>query len=63
MTSSLSGGIHGFSLQTTHGLKVHNVLSIHGWSEVKPAENNDVVYLVFFKSVPGILYNLHYTFR
>ena len=26
-----------FSLQTTHVLKVHCILSIHWWSEVKPA--------------------------
>ena len=23
---------------------LYNVLSIHGWSEVKPVENNDVIY-------------------
>ena len=27
-----------FSTQATHVLMVYNVLSIHGWSEVKPAE-------------------------
>ena len=30
-----------FSLQTTH---VYNVPLIHGWSEVKPALNDDVIY-------------------
>ena len=33
-----------FSLQTTHLLRVHNVLLIHGWSEVKPAQNDDIIY-------------------
>ena len=27
-----------FSLQTNHVLRVYNVLSIHSWSEVKPAK-------------------------
>ena len=38
------GGYPRFSLQTTHVLKVYIVLSIHGWSEVTPAENDDVIY-------------------
>ena len=38
------GGHTRFSLQTTHVLKVYNVLSIHGWSEIKPAENDDAIY-------------------
>ena len=33
-----------FSLQTNHVLGVHFILSIHGWSEVKPAENDGVIY-------------------
>ena len=33
-----------FSLQTTHVLRVQNTLSIHGWSELKPAENDDVIF-------------------
>ena len=37
-------GCSRFSLQTTHILRAYNVLSIHGWSQVKPAENYDVVY-------------------
>ena len=41
-----STGIHvnqlfrWFSLQTTHVLRVYNVLSIHRWSELKPAKKN-----------------------
>ena len=37
-------GFSRLSLQTTHILRAYNVLSIHGWSQVKPAENYDVVY-------------------
>ena len=33
-----------FSLQTTHVLRVYDVLSMHGWSEEIPAENEDVIY-------------------
>ena len=33
-----------FSLQTTHVLRVHCILLIHGWSEVKPDENDHVIY-------------------
>ena len=33
-----------FLLQTTHVLRVYNVLLLHGWSEVKPALNDDVIY-------------------
>ena len=36
--------VNRFSLHTTHVLRVYNVLSIHGWSEVKPAEKDDVIY-------------------
>ena len=32
-----------FSLQTTHVLRVYNVPSIHRWSEVRPAENDDAM--------------------
>ena len=32
------------SLQTTHVLRVYNVLSIHEWSEEIPTENDDVIY-------------------
>ena len=38
------GGYPRFSLQTNHVLRVYNVLSIHWWSEVKPAKNEDVIY-------------------
>ena len=37
-------GYPRFSLQITQVLRVYNVFSIHGWSEVKPAENDDVIY-------------------
>ena len=33
-----------FLLQTTQVLRVYDVLSIHGWSKVKPAKNDDVIY-------------------
>ena len=33
-----------FSLQTTHVLRVYNLLTIHEWSEEIPAENDDVIY-------------------
>ena len=32
------------ALVKKHVLRVYNLLSIHGWSEVKPAENEDVIY-------------------
>ena len=38
------GGYPRFSLQTTHVLREYNVLLIHGWSEVKPAEKDDVIF-------------------
>ena len=44
MTSSFSAVIQGFSHQTTHVLRVYNVLSIHGWSEEILAENDDIIY-------------------
>ena len=37
----------GFSLQNTHVLKIYNVLPIHGWSEVKPGEKVEVVFVEF----------------
>ena len=36
-------GCSRFSLQTTQVFRAYNVLSIHGWSKVKP-ENDDVIY-------------------
>ena len=43
MTLSFLAGIHGpqFSLQTTHVLRVYKVFSIHGWSKVKPAKDDE----------------------
>ena len=38
------GGYPRVLLQTNHVLRVYNVLSIHGWSERKPAKNDDVIY-------------------
>ena len=37
-------GYPRFSLLTTHVLTVYNVLSIKGWSDMKPAENDDLIY-------------------
>ena len=37
-------GYPRFSLLTTHVLTVYNVLSIKGCSDMKPAENDDVIY-------------------
>ena len=44
-TVCVLGAVHKWvSLQTTHVLRVYNLLSIHGWCEVKPAENDDGIY-------------------
>ena len=46
-------GYPQFSLQTIQVLRVYDVFSIHGWSEVN-AENDDVIYEQPLKSIPKL---------
>ena len=38
------GRYRRFSLQTIHVLRIYTFLSIQGWSEVKPAKYDEVIY-------------------